>query len=1464
MASSNNLGTLTIDLIANTGGYTSPLEQAERLTKKAMKEMGMAVDEFGNYTDKALRKAAEASKQLDASYERLAEDMRRQIALYGDVTRAMTLRYDLERGALKNLSAEQKRSLTEMANRLDAMDSASDTFRKNTQAAEQAGGAYRGLRGAATGLGYQIQDIAVQLQQGTNGLMVFAQQGSQIASLLGPWGALAGAAIAIGGALAGSLIPGMLNTADSAEEVSSRVAELVQELDNLNQEQQKIVQQAQQLQINQQQKAIEEQTKAIEAQRKAIADLNAENGKLRYVPTGGGTLSGAGLGTQVAVDNTKKIKDATDELIVAQTKLVELERQLADLRDPKNITGLLKDLEEQAKLAGLTGRALYEQEAALKGLLGVEAERYVQLKLEIDAKNEALKLSEKKDKTDEKAAAKQLEAEQKLIANIQRQIDLYGVTSKAAQMEYDITKGIVEVKGGLESVNARLLIQGAARLDQLDAEKRLNDALNIEIDQTIEAQIKAEKDAHKARERFANEAAERIDTAFSQAWVNAANGADDLFSGVAKGFKQMLAEMAHEAVTRPIVLNIQQKLTQMSGGESSSNAQGAGTAIGAGGLWGAIAVAVIAGVGEWNKRQEEKFAEMTSAYRQGTQSTNTLLGQANQKSDSINQSIQGLQDFADDTLGVNRGMLQALLDIRSGVAGVASGFARQISLTGGVGVSGIGAMGTSTFGGIHTQATRLEGFMNRFSAGGGIVEAGGAIGEFVTGFTAGITDKVTKALYNKKTKIIDSGIQFAGQSLADILSTGAIEAFAYADIQTKKKVLGITTSNKVKTQTEDLSDILLGQFADVFSGAGDALSQAADIFGLDFQNYISSFVVDPQKLSLKGLEGDELTKEIEGFFSSTLDNWAGVLVDGRGVLEKFQQVGEGAFETVIRLASELNSFTFYTGLLDLNFKATGFSAVEASQNIASFAGGIEKLTGSLNTYYSEFFTEQEQAQKQMGLLTEEFNRLGFDTVPASREAFRALIEGLDLTVAKDQELFAELINLSGAFAELVPWSEDAAGGIEDLTKALKDAAQASFDMLARSIDAEKARIEGIVDRASSAKNALDDAISREKSAASEAYDARIKVIEDERSARDKQLKDEYSARESAIKQALKAEEEAAKAAKKAREEAIKNQIKLAEDSIKNLSSIFDTLVEGIKDLALQSDDLTRMNRRAAEFEIETAIRNAQAGRGLPSAEVIQNAVSTLVNNPTSLYSSFAEMAYATAVTQNKLSQLADLTQGQLTEEQQKAALLEAQLAASEAIVVDSAKYDKQLTEEKERYDASAAAEQERFDKLLSDEKSRYEGQIAALDLMSEEARKQFDKLTGIDTSLLSLDEAQKLFQEALLAADFENAQQQLGVLDSIEKNARAQLDALLGIESGIMAVGDALTRFNESVRVANEKIQSAALNNAQSTMAKTNEQLLAEIQALKAESGEANEALFKETRDGTDILRQMYEDQVSV
>lgn len=88
----------------------------------------------------------------------------------------------------------------------------------------------RQSRATFTQLGYQAQDVAVQLQAGQSPFMVLSQQGSQIASIFGPGGAVFGAFLAIGGAIAGSLLPNLFGAKNSMQDVIDKSKELNESL----------------------------------------------------------------------------------------------------------------------------------------------------------------------------------------------------------------------------------------------------------------------------------------------------------------------------------------------------------------------------------------------------------------------------------------------------------------------------------------------------------------------------------------------------------------------------------------------------------------------------------------------------------------------------------------------------------------------------------------------------------------------------------------------------------------------------------------------------------------------------------------------------------------------------------------------------------------------------------------------------------------------------------------------------------------------------------------------------------------------------------------------------------------------------------------------------------------------------------------------------------------------------------
>ncbi|MDC4238376.1 phage tail length tape measure family protein [Pasteurella multocida] len=74
-------------------------------------------------------------------------------------------------------------------------------------------------RAAIQQLGYQFQDIAIQAQAGTNALVIMGQQGSQILSIFGPMGAIAGMILAISSAMGTALLPNLFDSTNATEDL---------------------------------------------------------------------------------------------------------------------------------------------------------------------------------------------------------------------------------------------------------------------------------------------------------------------------------------------------------------------------------------------------------------------------------------------------------------------------------------------------------------------------------------------------------------------------------------------------------------------------------------------------------------------------------------------------------------------------------------------------------------------------------------------------------------------------------------------------------------------------------------------------------------------------------------------------------------------------------------------------------------------------------------------------------------------------------------------------------------------------------------------------------------------------------------------------------------------------------------------------------------------------------------------
>ena len=103
------------------------------------------------------------------------------------------------------------------------------------------------------------------------------------------------------------------------------------------------------------------------------------------------------------------------------------------------------------------------------------------------------------------------------------------------------------------------------------------------------------------------------------------------------------------------------------------------------------------------------------------------------------------------------------------------------------------------------------------------------------------------------------------------------------------------------------------------------------------------------------------------------------------------------------------------------------------KKITEAAGGINNFLQALAVFNDKFFTEVEKLDRARQEMERVFRDLGL-AVPATREAFRALVESLDLTTEAGQRLYGQLISMAPAMDQFYTALESTGEVIEDTAR----------------------------------------------------------------------------------------------------------------------------------------------------------------------------------------------------------------------------------------------------------------------------------------------------------------------------------------------------------------------------------------------------------------------------------------------
>lgn len=474
--------------------------------------------------------------------------------------------------------------------------------------------------------------------------------------------------------------------------------------------------------------------------------------------------------------------------------------------------------------------------------------------------------------------------------------------------------------------------------------------------------------------------------------------------------------------------------------------------------------------------------------------TGTVFGDSSAQSESIKKSIERLSESATIENRISSQMLSALRNIEANIGGLTNLIIRT------------GGAGEKLAGGVST-GLKLD------SSSKMIIKGMDAFGKTLNALTFGISDmlgigallggigKLIGGAFGTTTKIKGFGLTAPDQLMGDILG-GGFNLQEFVAIQKKKKSFGITTSKKNSIKTSAADEELARQFTLIFTGFADAIKLAAGPLGIatsDITSRLNAFVIDIGMVSLKGLSGEKIQEKLTAVFGQQADLMAKAAVAG---LDPFQRVGEGYFETLVRVASGVEMATNATkrlGISAINYAAivykqgdvgveilrqslilaeqtqTGIAqiisdasseSVDELESLANTlfdlrdaiiatgngfrdvtyaliegAGTVQSLQDGLQSYFEDYLTDQEQAAELTRRLTGDFARLGL-ALPGGIDGFKQLVKSIDTTTEAGQRLFGGVIALAPGFSELQDKLAEAAGStsnaVDSLVQSLRD------------------------------------------------------------------------------------------------------------------------------------------------------------------------------------------------------------------------------------------------------------------------------------------------------------------------------------------------------------------------------------------------------------------------------------------
>ncbi|MFY0682621.1 MAG: phage tail tape measure protein [Thalassovita sp.] len=405
-----------------------------------------------------------------------------------------------------------------------------------------------------------------------------------------------------------------------------------------------------------------------------------------------------------------------------------------------------------------------------------------------------------------------------------------------------------------------------------------------------------------------------------------------------------------------------------------------------------------------------------------TEKANILIGGIDGVSNAwgnfVSRGMNDFSGFVDTILGSFQSMLAQMIAMAAknrvmislGIGGIAT---PGLASAGEVASGGTGLLG-GLLGNLGGVASGVWSGLGGILSGGGLSASFANLGGLVSGATSGLgaigaalpafgLAVAGLSLLIGKTKELDAGLRVTVDGFDSMIET-------FRQTETRR-LFGLIKTQRTSygAASGEVADPMLAAIAELQSGVVDM----ASVLGVGASAF-DDFATQVQ-ISTRGLSDDEIAAEIQTQLGLVADSMADVVLAGRSVVRD----GEGASEALTRLSSSLSAVSTVVDTLGHMFDQTGVAGAALASDLVDAFGGLDALNSATTAYFTAFYSEAEQQAVSTRQMTEALAELNV-SMPATRAAYRALVEAQDLTTASGQQVYAALISMSAAMDAALP------------------------------------------------------------------------------------------------------------------------------------------------------------------------------------------------------------------------------------------------------------------------------------------------------------------------------------------------------------------------------------------------------------------------------------------------------------